>query len=119
MARTHADYGRPMSPDPTDAVFHALADPSRRQVMQFISETGEASATEIAARLPISRQAVGKHLAALSEAGLVASELRGRDRRYRLTPEPMGRALSWMAEVGADWDERLKNLESFLRRNSA
>jgi DNA-binding transcriptional ArsR family regulator len=106
-----------MSSESIDAVFHALSDPSRREVMRCISETGEASATEIAARLPISRQAVTKHLVALSDAGLVAYEQHGRDKLYRLTPEPMGSALTWIADVGAEWDARLKNLESLLRRS--
>lgn len=105
-----------MSADSIDLVFHALSDPSRRRVMQCISESGAASATEIAAQLPISRQAVTKHLAALSDAGLVAFERQGRDKLYRLTPQPMGEALSWMTKVGADWDARLKALEAHLRR---
>jgi DNA-binding transcriptional ArsR family regulator len=101
-----------------DLVFHALADPSRRQVMRCISEGGEVSVTEIASQLPISRQAVSKHLAALSDAGLVAFERQGRDKLYRLTPQPLGDALAWMAEVGADWDARLKSLERHLYRSS-
>jgi ArsR family transcriptional regulator, cadmium/lead-responsive transcriptional repressor len=97
-----------------DAVFAALADPTRRQVMRHISEQGEASASELAARLPISRQAVAKHLNALGDAGLVASDVRGRERRYRLTPEPMSAALSWMVDVGAAWDERLEALKRLV-----
>ena len=100
-----------------DAVFAALADPTRRQVMRHISEQGEASASELAARLPISRQAVTKHLNALSDAGLVASDVRGRERRYRLTPEPMSTALSWMVDVGAAWDERLEALKRLVAEN--
>jgi DNA-binding transcriptional ArsR family regulator len=107
-----------MRPDPVDVVFAALSDPSRRQVMRCISERGEASATEIAARLPISRQAVAKHLVALSDAGLVSYHLRGRDKRYRLTPEPLGRAMTWMADVAAEWDERLAALGLLLRDRS-
>jgi DNA-binding transcriptional ArsR family regulator len=99
-----------------DAVFHALSDPTRRAVMTCISERGQASATDIANELPVSRQAVAKHLAALDDAGLVAYERQGRDKLYRLTPHPMGDALSWMADVGAQWDARLKALESFLNR---
>lgn len=97
-----------------DSVFHALSDPSRRQVMQYISERGRASATEIAAKLPISRQAVSKHLSALSQAGLVAHEREGRERLFRLTPRPMSTALEWMADVGAQWDVRLRALERLL-----
>ncbi len=103
-----------MSNDRTDAVFSALADPTRREVMRCIAEEGAASATELAAQLPVSRQAVVKHLNALSDAGLVASDRAGRERRYRVTPGPMGDALSWMVEVGARWDERLRALERLL-----
>jgi DNA-binding transcriptional ArsR family regulator len=97
-----------------DGVFSALADPTRREVIQRISRAGAASASELAQELPISRQAVAKHLAALSDAGLVSAERVGRDKRYRLTLEPMGDAMTWMAEVGADWDRRLGALRRFL-----
>jgi DNA-binding transcriptional ArsR family regulator len=106
-----------MSSESIDAVFHALSDPTRRAVMSSISQRGQASATEIAEQLPISRQAVAKHLAALGKAGLVAHERRGRDKFYRLTPHPLGEALSWMADVGAEWDVRLKALETLLNRS--
>ena len=58
----------------------------------------------------MSRQAIAKHLAALDRAGLVAARREGRETRYRLTPEPMGEAMAWMAGVGARWDERLARL---------
>jgi len=103
-----------MSDDRVDAVFSALSDPTRRTVMRAISDQGAASATELAAKLPVSRQAIIKHLTALSEAGLVAADRQGRQKRYRLTPQPMGEAMSWMAEVGAQWDARLQSLQSFL-----
>lgn len=97
-----------------DHVFSALSDPTRREVIRFLSERGPSSATEVATTLPVSRQAVAKHLAALAEAGLVESEVRGRERRYRLTPAPFQEAVSWMASVGAQWDERLEDLRRHL-----
>jgi DNA-binding transcriptional ArsR family regulator len=103
-----------MSEERIDAVFSALSDPTRRTVMRAISSRGEASATELAAQLPVSRQAILKHLTALSDAGLVASDRAGRQRRYRLTPQPLGDAMSWMADVGAQWDERLHSLQGYL-----
>jgi DNA-binding transcriptional ArsR family regulator len=103
-----------MNDDRIDAVFSALSDPTRRTVMRAISDHGEASATELAAQIPVSRQAIIKHLTALSEAGLVAFDRQGRQKRYRLTPQPLGEAMSWMAEVGAQWDERLESLQSYL-----
>jgi DNA-binding transcriptional ArsR family regulator len=88
-------------------VFSALSDPTRRQVIERLVARGGASATELAEELPVSRQAIAKHLLALDEAGLVTSEQSGRQKRYRLTPQPMGEVVGWMAEVGAQWDARL------------
>ena len=93
-----------------DAVFSALADPTRRQVMRCLSEGGASSATDLAARLPVTRQAVAKHLGALTDAGLVVPERQGRQVLYRLTPAPLADAMSWMASVGAEWDARLAAL---------
>jgi len=108
-----------MSDDHIDAVFSALSDPTRRTVMRAISDQGQASATELASQIPVSRQAIIKHLTALSEAGLVSADRQGRQKRYRLTPRPLGEAMSWMAEVGAEWDERLLSLQRFLRDRRA
>jgi DNA-binding transcriptional ArsR family regulator len=65
--------------------------------------------------MPISRQAIVKHLASLADAGLVSAEREGRHVRYRLTPGPLHDAMSWIAEVGAEWDDRLRALERMLR----
>lgn len=97
-----------------DAVFAALADPTRRQVMRCLSQDGPVTATELAGRIPVSRQAIAKHLSSLEEAGLVASSVQGRSRRFRLTPGPMREAMGWMADVGAEWDERLQALGRHL-----
>jgi ArsR family transcriptional regulator, cadmium/lead-responsive transcriptional repressor len=97
------------------AVFWALADPTRREVMRRLSDIGTGTATELAGDLPISRQAVTKHLEALESAGLVAAERHGRERRFRLTPGPLTDAVSWMTSVGSQWDERLESLRSHLR----
>jgi DNA-binding transcriptional ArsR family regulator len=104
-----------MASDAAAAVFGALADPTRRRLLSAIA-THPATATELAGDLPISRQAVVKHLSALSEAGLLERERSGRDVRYRVTPAPMNEAVSWMAQVGAEWDARLAELASTLPR---
>ena len=94
----------------TDAlgqVFSALADPSRRHVLGYISERGSATATELTGELPITRQAVSKHLVALAEAGLVESQRQGRETRYHLT------------DMGEEWDERLDALARHLRGRRA
>ena len=95
--------------DPAGPVFEALADPMRRRLLQTISGA-PSTATELAGTLPISRQAVAKHLTALSQAGLLERERSGRDVRYHVTPAPLSEAVSWMAGVGGQWDERLARL---------
>jgi DNA-binding transcriptional ArsR family regulator len=99
--------------DPAAAVFGALADPTRRQILSAIAN-GPATATELAGMLPISRQAVVKHLNALSQAGLLERQPSGRQVRYRVTPAPLSDAVSWMAEVGGQWDDRLAALARSL-----
>jgi DNA-binding transcriptional ArsR family regulator len=98
----------------TGAVFEALGDPTRREVMRRLAQDGPATATQLAADLPVSRQAVAKHLAALEDAGLVEGEREGRERRFRLTPAPLSEAAEWMADVGAEWDQRLRRLRRRL-----
>jgi DNA-binding transcriptional ArsR family regulator len=99
--------------DPADAVFAALSDPVRRRLLHTLSAQ-PATATELAAGLPISRQAVAKHLTSLSGAGLLTRERSGRDVRYRVTPEPLSDAVAWMAQVGGQWDARLARLADIL-----
>lgn len=97
-----------------DSVFSALSDPTRRQVMRCLAD-GPTTATKLASQIPVSRQAIAKHLNALEEAGLVASDLDGRARRYRLTPGPLADAMNWMADVGGEWDRRLAALRRHLK----
>jgi DNA-binding transcriptional ArsR family regulator len=97
-----------------DSVFSALSDASRRRLLEALAGCESASLTELAAQLPVSRQAVSKHLAALGEAGLVSSARAGRETRYRLTPAALGDAVSWMERVGSQWDERLARLRAHV-----
>jgi DNA-binding transcriptional ArsR family regulator len=96
--------------DPAGPVFSALSDPTRRTVVEALAGRETATATELASELPVTRQAVSKHLTALGTAGLVASERRGRETHYRLTPEALSDALGWMEQVGAQWERRLDAL---------
>jgi DNA-binding transcriptional ArsR family regulator len=105
--------------DRAGAVFGALSDPTRRALLSAIAEHPSATATELAAELPISRQAVLKHLAALSDAGLVDRLRQGREVRYHVTPAPMSDAVSWMAEVGGQWDRRLASLGRMAARGQS
>ena len=100
--------------DPSGRVFDALADPKRRYVVQALAERGAATATELASELQVSRQAVSKHFAALSDAGLVEARREGRETLYELTPQPLAAALDWMADVGGKWDRRLAALRRHL-----
>jgi DNA-binding transcriptional ArsR family regulator len=98
------------------AVFSALADPTRREVVRSLAERPGLTASHLAGELPMTRQAVAKHLGALSTAGLVTARREGRETRYTLTPAPLAEAIEWMTAVGAAWDSRLERL---ARRTSA
>jgi DNA-binding transcriptional ArsR family regulator len=97
-----------------DRVFAALGDPGRRALVEAVALRGSATATELAAELPVTRQAVAKQLGALTDAGLLRPTRRGRETRYEVTPEPLGDALEWIASVGGAWDERLEALRRSL-----
>ncbi len=99
-----------MSRDRLDPVFFALSDPTRRDVIRHLSQDGPVTLAELASELPVTRQAVAKHLAQLEEAGLVASSEEAGRRRYLLTPGPFADAMGWMMDVGAEWDDRLEAL---------
>jgi len=97
-------------------VFAALADPHRRFLLVTLAGRDSATPTELAAELPVTRQAVSKHLAALADAGLVEPSRSGRETRYRLTPEPLAEATAWIERVGDEWDARLAALRRHLAR---
>lgn len=98
------------------ATFAALADPGRRRMLGLLGPGQTATATELARQLPITRQAVAKHLATLQAAGLVEAHREGRETRYALTPAPLGEAVDWLAETGARWDDRLARLAARAAR---
>jgi DNA-binding transcriptional ArsR family regulator len=93
------------------AVFGALADPTRRDVLRRLSGSAETvTASALAEDLPMSRQAVAKHLRSLADAGLVVATREGRETRFRSVPGALDDAARWMAETGARWDGRLDRL---------
>jgi len=100
-----------------EQVFVALADPTRRAILAELASGGPATATDLAGRLPITRQAVAKHLNLLSEAGLVTAEPGERRRvRYRLRSAPMQAAQQFLAALARDWDSPLDALKDHLDR---
>ena len=101
--------------EPQQAVFAALADPTRRAVLRAVAQGEASTATGIAAGLPISRQAVAKHLAQLERAQLVDARREGRETRFEATPAPLTGAIAWMTDVGAQWDARLAALAKAVR----
>ena len=101
-------------------VFTALADPTRRAILAALASGGPATATDLADRLPITRQAIAKHLALLAEAGLVMAEPGERRRvRYRLRSAPMQVAQQFLAALARDWDDALGALKDHLDRGAA
>ena len=99
-----------------EAVFVALADPNRRAILAALASGGPATATDLAAALPITRQGIAKHLALLSDAGLVAAEPGERRRiRYRLQSGPMQVAQQYLAALARDWDGPLEALRAHLQ----
>src|SRR5215831_18936450 len=100
-----------------EQVFVALADPTRRAILAALAAGGPATATDLADRLPVTRQAIAKHLALLSEVGLVIAEAGERRRvRYRLRSAPMQVAQQFLAALARDWDDRLDALQGYLDR---
>jgi DNA-binding transcriptional ArsR family regulator len=98
-----------------EQVFTALADPTRRAVLAELAARGPATATDLANRLPITRQAIAKHLGLLADAGLVTAEPGERRRvRYRLQSAPMRIAQQFLAALARDWDDRLGALTNLL-----
>lgn len=94
-----------------DDVLVALADPTRREVLTILAREGGATPTSLAASLPITRQAVAKHLAVLDRAGLVRAHRAGREVRYVADLQPLRRAMRWMDTLAAQWEHRLNAIK--------
>ncbi len=114
MPEPHPHHGPPADAA-AGAVFAALADPTRRHLVAALAAGGGATATGLAADLPISRQAVAKHLATLGRAGLVQQHRRGRESLFELDPRPLADAAGWLTTVGTEWDTRLADLKRLLK----
>jgi DNA-binding transcriptional ArsR family regulator len=102
-----------------DAVFGALSDPTRRRVVETLARGGTVTASGLAAQLPITRQAVAKHLSALRGAELVSASKVGRETQYKLRPQPLDEAAHWIQMVSAEWDDRLEALRRSLQKRGS
>jgi DNA-binding transcriptional ArsR family regulator len=90
-----------------DELWSAIADPSRRRVLDLLVSNGAASASGLAARVPFSRQAVAKHLVVLERAGLISRRKQGREVLYQVEADRLDQATRAMTELAAQWDRRL------------
>lgn len=99
--------------DPTDALA-ALADSTRLQILITLTENGPLTATELSSRLPVSRQAVAKHLISLADAGLAEGRRTGREVRYAVVPSRLNSVAAWLEQLGRTWDRRMVALVKHL-----
>ncbi|HLA94260.1 MAG TPA: metalloregulator ArsR/SmtB family transcription factor [Pyrinomonadaceae bacterium] len=98
-------------------IFNALADPIRRDLIANLAANSPRTATQFAVEYPISRQGLLKHLNVLECAGLVTVRQNGREKRYTLTPEPLGELELWVKQIERTWDKRLLRLKNFVEGN--
>jgi len=101
-----------------DRVFVALSDPTRRHLLETLGGRAPASATTLARGLPVSRQAVLKHLQVLQDSELVTSGRSGREVLFRVRPERLLSTASWMTTLAATWDQRLAALKAHAESGS-
>lgn len=103
-----------------DALWSAVGDPIRRRILDLLLLDGDGTATTLSERLPVTRQAVAKHLAVLDRVVLVRGTQAGRERRYRVDEAQLARAVAQLASVGSSWDARLariKRIAEAIERN--
>jgi DNA-binding transcriptional ArsR family regulator len=94
-----------------DELWSAIGDPTRRRMLDLLLADGGGTATGLSDRLPVTRQAVAKHLGVLDRAGLVHSAPSGRERRYTVDEDRLARAIDQLTEVGSTWDRRLQRIK--------
>lgn len=100
-----------MSTAVDDDLWSAVGDPTRRRMIDLLLAEGGGTATTLSQQLPVTRQAVAKHLAVLDRAGLVHATPAGRERRYDVDEAQMARAVAQLTAVGAAWDARLRRIK--------
>jgi DNA-binding transcriptional ArsR family regulator len=104
-----AVYTEPLSP-----VFNALGDPNRLRIVTRLCDGGPCSTSQVAEVVPVSRQAATKHLLLLEAVGLVSSERNGRERIWRIEPEPLTDASDYLTSLSKRWDNAIDRLRAFV-----
>lgn len=104
--------------DPANPKFTALGDPTRRQILEWLDSGDSTTATELAARFPITRQAITKHLKDLESANLITSVKEGRETRYSINIDGLDPVAAWLDARGAAWDNRLARLSDLSMRDT-
>jgi DNA-binding transcriptional ArsR family regulator len=103
----------------SEALVAAVTEPTRRQLLDLLLDRGESTATVLADNLPVSRQAVSKHLAVFARVGLVEGAKTGREMRYRLNVERLDEASRSLGELAAAWDRRLLRIKQIAEAAAA
>lgn len=99
-----------------DELWSAIGDPTRRRMLDLLLGEGGGTATSLSERLPVTRQAVAKHLVVLDRVGLVHATAVGREKQFRVDPDQLARAVAQLADVGAAWDARLHRIRRIAER---
>jgi predicted transcriptional regulator len=94
-----------------DDLWSAVGDPTRRRMLDLLLSDGPGTATTLSEHLPVTRQAVSKHLVVLDRVGLVWATNAGRERRYQVDEAQLARAVAQLSDVGAAWDARLRRIK--------
>lgn len=94
-----------------DELWSAIGDPTRRRMLDLLLAGGAGTATSLGEQLPVTRQAVAKHLAVLDRVGLVHATAAGREKRYRVDEAQLARAAAQLESVGSAWDARLRRIK--------
>jgi DNA-binding transcriptional ArsR family regulator len=94
-----------------DDLWSAVGDPTRRRMLDLLLDQGGGTATSLSDRLPVTRQAVAKHLVVLGRVGLVHATAAGREKQFRVDEDQLARAVAQLADVGATWDARLRRIK--------
>jgi DNA-binding transcriptional ArsR family regulator len=100
-----------MSTAVDDDLWSAIGDPTRRRMLDLLLDDGSGTATSLSERLPVTRQAVAKHLAVLDRVGLVHASTAGRERKFRVDEAQLARAVAQLNDVGSAWDSRLQRIK--------